>query len=410
MLPLFLGCAPQAADQRTQVVEDTALPPIVNDCTEALDESVETAQAILGVDGVHEPDLVLCEEEIDVYVVQVPPGSWLSVEVEIDGSGHNGTDKTDLDLWELDDPEDPLDEALRTSDEDDVVWASASSQPYERLAWHNLGEEPERHYIAVDGYRKATATYALRVTVDDFHAGVDCDEFYEETGEGGECNRILQFPQANTRDEGYLVGHAAHYSNLRREVVYLVRHATEQVQTQWPDTMPLSLMDMSQTDGDTPGRDEGSLRHPEGTHVYGNDIDIAYYQTGDDNLGRAVCQNNGYFCTDDPKWMDAERTAYFIAMLLDSKQVRVIGVDPLIADAIFDATDDLVDEGVLTNGQKNKIRNHLAYGDGWPFHHHHLHFSWDWEDGWDGHNDLSGCAHALEEPAKTDAVLGPEEL
>jgi len=410
MLPLFLACAPNAADQRSQVVEDTALAPLLDDCEEGLDDTVETAQQLQGSNGIHEGDLRLCEGEIDVYSIAVPPGAWLSLEVEIDGSGHNGTDRTDLDLWELDNPAAPIDEALRTSSESDVIWYSSSSQPYERLAWHNPTDEPVVHYVAVDGYKTGQAWYALRVTVDDWHEGASCDDFYEDTSKNGQCNRIVQYPQATSRDEGYIVSHSAHYSNLRREVAYLVAHATAQVQAAYPDTMPLGLMDMSQTDGDTPGRDEDSLRHPEGTHVDGNDIDIAYYQTGSDNLGREVCRNNGYFCTSSPNKLDAEKTAYFMAMLLESKDVRVIGVDTMIADDLFDAMDEMVDAGTLTNGQKNKVRNHLAYGDGWPFHHHHMHLSWDWEDGWDGHADLSGCAHTLPDPIKPDAVLGPEEV
>ncbi|HJN76605.1 MAG TPA: hypothetical protein QGF58_21930 [Myxococcota bacterium] len=392
------------------MLEDTALPPPTDDCTAALDNDLGQAQAILGADGTRHTGLWICEGDIDVYAIAVPPMSWLAFEVQIGGSGHNPTDKTDLDLWELDDPQSPLDDALRTTDEEDIVWYSASAQPYERLAWYNDSQEPALHYIAVDGYHKAVAAYDISVTVDDFHDDLDCDGLYEDTSESGPCNRILQFPQANSVDEGYVVSHEAHYSNLRREVAYVVRHAAAEVQLAWPDTMPLGLMDMSQTDGDTPGRDEGTLRHPEGTHVYGNDIDIAYYQTGSDNLGRAVCTNNGYFCTSDPSILDTEKTAYFMAMLLDSKKVRVIGVDPLIAEQVLDATDDLVDAGTLTSGQKNKIRNHLAYGDGWPFHHHHMHFSWDWEDGWDGHNELSTCGHTLPEPLKPDAVLGPEAL
>jgi hypothetical protein len=28
--------------------------------------------------------------------------------------------------------------------------------------------------------------------------------------------------------------------------------------------------------------------------------------------------------------------------------------------------------------EKNAVIDSMAYGDGWPFHHHHIHLSLDW--------------------------------
>ena len=42
---------------------------------------------------------------------------------------------------------------------------------------------------------------------------------------------------------------------------------------------------------------------------------------------------------------------------------------------------ELKEEGIISGSQRQSLNAYLAYGDGWPFHHHHLHFSWDWEDG-----------------------------
>ncbi len=165
-------------------------------------------------------------------------------------------------------------------------------------------------------------------------------------------------------------------------------------------------MDMGQADGDTPGRLDDSLRHTEGTHVEGNDLDIAYYQTGDDNLGRAVCENDGYNCTGAATILDARRTAYFMAMLMRSEYIRVIGVDTEVAYDVLEAADDLVSEGKLSSSDESNLSAHMAYStSGWPFHHHHMHFSWDWES---GHSGLSmfeapaGCRFALDdlEPSK----------
>ena len=178
--------------------------------------------------------------------------------------------------------------------------------------------------------------------------------------------------------------HQAHYSNLRRELAYLVTWATAATSAQFPGTNPLSLMDMSERGGETPGAMVGQLRHPEGTHINGNDIDIAYYQTGPDNQGRVVCDNDGYFCTSPPNVLDATRTAYFMIRLLDSPHVRVIGVDTLIAPELFSAAQALRAQGVVTQAEVNRLESYTAYGEGWPFHHHHMHFSWNWEDGYEG--------------------------
>jgi hypothetical protein len=56
------------------------------------------------------------------------------------------------------------------------------------------------------------------------------------------------------------------------------------------------------------------------------------------------------------------------------------------------------------------MKSYLAYGDGWPFHQHHLHFSWDWEDGWFDSASNKGCAlpAVLDPPAKLRTGPGLE--
>ena len=95
----------------------------------------------------------------------------------------------------------------------------------------------------------------------------------------------------------------------------------------------LGLGDMSEANGDIPGTREGQPGHPEGTHVNGHDMDIAYYQlTGDDNHLRAVCEHyqggqDAYHCTSEPVNFDLWRTALFLAKMHDNPRLRVIGVD-----------------------------------------------------------------------------------
>ncbi len=389
-LMFSLACAPADDHRHRQADEDTGLqlPDFVDDCDEALNETVESASGLWPEDG-ERVGAELCEGDLDVYVLAIPPNSWVSLAVEMDGSGKGGTD---LDLWEVDGNDEVHKRLDLVEDEDesdfDVVFYSATEQPYERLAWHNTGgEEPILKWVVVDGFRGAEDDYELVFQVSDYEDLLDCDEAYDDVSEGGPCNRIMQFPQANETTEGYVVSHQAHYSNLRREVSYLVRWAAEETKATYDDTRPLGLLDMSQSDGDTPGRMEDSLRHPEGTHVYGNDVDIAYYQNGSDNLGRSVCPNDGYFCTGDPTDLDAHRTAFFMATLASNPNVRVIGVDPKIASAVFSAATELRQEGLIQSSDVNRLRNVTAYGSGWPFHQHHMHLSWDWEDGHSGRSE-----------------------
>ena len=401
---LLLACSddnPAAID--TAAVEDP-LPAFVDDCSEGLNDDVDTLSGLIAADNHTESGVQLCEGD-------VPSHTWVSVAMFIDGSGSSATDGTDLDLWEID-PDAALPDALDLVEEEgeseDIIGYSASEQPYERLAWYNAGDSAVSHTLMIDGWDGSQASYDLLVRTSEYHEGLDCDDFFDDASEDGPCNRIMQFPQADTLAQGYVVEHEAHYSNLRREVAYLVRYAAEQTAQTFEGTNPLALMDMSQADGDTPGRMVDSLRHPEGTHVDGNDIDIAYYQTGEDNLGRAVCDNDGYYCTGDPTLMDAERTAFFMVKLMESPHLRVIGVDTAIAAEVNTAAEALEDEGLLESGQRARLASYMAYGDGWPFHHHHMHFSWSWED---GHTDaarsrpVDGCMGDVEVVSEKQAIL-----
>ena len=346
------------------------VPAFVDDCGGQNDD-FSNRSGIESIELQTYSGVQLCAGEEDWYQINIPAGMWVSVEIDISGAG-SGT--TDLDLVEVD-------------PDGDALWWSASEQAYERLAWYNPGQAPQERYLMVYGYQGAATDYDIVVRVANYHQGMDCDSFFPLVPSGsetGECNRIIQVPQANSDSEGYLVEHQAHYSNLRREVAYLMTWATAETAAQFPGTNPLSLMDMSERGGETPGAMVGQLRHPEGTHINGNDVDIAYYQTGADNEGRAVCANDNYFCTSPPNILDATRSAFFMIRLMDSPHLRVIGVDTMIATELLAAANSLRAQGVVTQSEVTRLDNYMAWGEGWPFHHHHMHFSWDWEDGYEG--------------------------
>ena len=379
----------------------------VEDCGEGLNDTLESATPLLIEDGLTISSIELCKKEVDYYRFVLPPQSYVAINVNIDGSGIYKEDKSDLDLLEVAGPNSDLSGLLDMVADDadqevDTLWYSASDNPNERLAWFNPSDKAIEKWVAVDGYKKSTANYEIVVRLDEFHEGMDCNEFFSKTGQKGPCNEIMSFPQANNLDEGYVVSHEARYSNLRRELIYLVRWAAAETAATFEDTKPIGLLDMSQADGDVPGRQDNQLRHPEGTHVNGNDIDIAYYQTGSNNLGRSVCPQNGYYCTEKPDILDARRTAFFISRLMKTESLRVIGVDTLIYPELIDAAKDLKDEGLLKFADVQRLQTYLAYGDGWPFHQHHMHFSWDWENGWYDHQEEPGCALpvGIEPPSK----------
>ena len=374
------GCSPEQVGDSGDGGDEPAFE-MMDDCFSEQNDSIEDAFLLPAENHWKAEGVRLCEGDLDYYFLDVPPMKWMSMRIDIHGDGA-GND--DLDLLEM--------------TEDDVeLWGSYASQPFERIAWYNPTEEPMRKIVRVKGYDGAGDDYDITLRVASFHEGRDCDDFYPDSAddEDGQCNRIMQFPQANWDEDGYWATHQAHYSNLRREVAYLVRYASEEVAKQFPDTGPLGMLDMSQWDGDTPGRMDGQLRHPEGTHVEGNDIDIAYYMKSGNNLGGYACSSHdAYFCTGEANLMDTERTTYFLAKLLESPNVRVIGIDPEVATKVIPESWDQVSEGLFSSTIRSKFNSRLAYGDGWPFHHHHLHFSWNWESGWEGRDEQpKGCIH-----------------
>lgn len=252
-----------------------------------------------------------------------------------------------------------------------------------------------------DGWNGARNNYLLDVRLTPWRDGPDCQTFfdpYECTG----CDPITkkcemglgkinlkQFPFPDAADpyvgDGYVLEHSSSYRWLRREVIMAIRHAIHEVQARFPGTKPLGLLDMGQIDGGTPGFDVGHPRHPETTHDQGGNIDVAYYQTGINNLGRVICDpiggsHNGAYCTNvENHVVDLPRTAYFLAQIADNPRFRVAGVDQMIAPLLLEELKKQRDLGWISLTAYNRLKGGaLAYGSGWPYHHHHIHISFKW--------------------------------
>ena len=149
----------------------------------------------------------------------------------------------------------------------------------------------------------------------------------------------------------------------------------------------LGLGDMSERDGAIPGTSTGRPGHPEGTHVNGHDMDIAYFQTGTaDNRLRSVCPHttggsDAYHCTGEPVNLDPWRTALFLGLMHDSPNLRVIGVDGRVGPLVDSAMTQLCTAGYLRGTACRSSSRSITWettdmGRGWyRFHHHHFHIS-----------------------------------
>lgn len=181
-------------------------------------------------------------------------------------------------------------------------------------------------------------------------------------------------------------------SFARRDVIMLVQYATSMVECQsanWTfgNRQPLGLGDMSEGNGAIPGTSVGQPGHPPGTHEFGRDMDIAYYQLqAADNRLRSVCPHtqNGqdqYRCVAPPTDLDVWRSALFVGHLHANTRLRVVGLDGQVGPLVESAMQQLCSGGWLTgsvcttNGRKTTYEV-TDMGRGWfRFHHHHLHMS-----------------------------------
>ena len=216
-------------------------------------------------------------------------------------------------------------------------------------------------------------------------------------GTAAYCSALLPFdPEdgpgySNFPHNGEITGNQ-YRSFIRRDLMMLVKHAAALVACKaaaWGggNGAVLDLGDMSEATGATPGTSIGAPGHPPGTHMHGNDIDIAYYQFGSaDNQLRPVCAHtlNGVdqnHCVADPTSLDLWRSALYIGTAFSSPTVRVIGNDGRIGPKMLTAMNQLCATGWLAQTSCDTAANLLGYepvntGNGWfYFHHHHFHIS-----------------------------------
>ncbi|WP_437951485.1 hypothetical protein WME98_12130 [Sorangium sp. So ce296] len=254
------------------------------------------------------------------------------------------------------------------------------------------------YLVRVVGYDGGQNAYDLDVTSYPYVDGPSCVgagfSFDECAGFGDGGGGLLPFPFPDPDDSvvggGYVWETFSNYRFARRELIMLVRDALAETLRAFPGTAPLSLIDVCQMNGVTPGYDVDDPRHPESTHDQGGNIDIAYFQTDGSNDGEIICgdgskHEDGY-CSSAAKRkhiVDLERQAFFMARLFRSARTRVVGVDKIIAPFLSKTAEKLnalpnSDPRKITNGELASFSDRMAYGEGWPYHHHHIHLSMDW--------------------------------
>lgn len=195
------------------------------------------------------------------------------------------------------------------------------------------------------------------------------------------CKDLILF--SPTKGTGYEVFHDKSYSYVRRDVMIYFKYAAASVACLWPNIKPIGIGDISMQDGSTPRYSSGSLRHPSGSHDKGRDMDVAYYQTGtaDNNL-RPVCPNSNNHCTGTPNTLDAIRSAFLLAKILESGQVRIIGVDGKIGPLLQKEIEKFYQDGMIAKRIYDLFKQKVTWeatntGKGWyKFHHHHFHLSY----------------------------------
>lgn len=372
--------------------------------TTLLEPNESQAAAVAAPDG-FTAGLTLCTSDQDWFSLSVPAGRIATVGFtssfgggDLDLTAHDGT------------------KCLGGRQQESCTWDRWYETGDEFLSVFNGSPSPRTFTWKTAGYRSATNRYSLLSSTVPYTDGASCTSTYQAsdcTGGSFQALKLLQFPFADAADpyvpSGYRFTSMSNYRWARREVIMAVRYAIHEVQRQFPGTKPLGLGDMAQRDGITPGYDVNDPRHPETTHDQGGNIDLAYYSTlasaGSATFSdeRVVCGPNesnetsdGSFCTPAARTehvVDLPRQAYFMAKLLENPRVRVIGVDRVLAPLIAAEALRQKDAGLISAAAYGAFAATMASGDGWPYHHHHIHVSFDW---WgllmvDARHATSGC-------------------
>lgn len=330
-----------------------------------------------------------CSGDTDWFRIDVPAGQIVQVLATFPAPS-----AANLDLYAYRADGTPL--GARYPDLDSTPsWARAYETNEEGFGFYTGQTATGTYYVKVTGASTAAeGGYSIVANAIPWMDGASCTSagftMAECTGGSRGAQTLIPHPFPDPSDEfvgaDYMFDTMSNYRYLRRETLMLVRNALHETMARFPGAHPLGMIDQCQRDAITPGYDVNDPRHPESTHDQGGNIDIAYFQTGADNHARIICDDaegseDGSYCLPSAATthiVDLRREVYFMAMLTRSPRVRVIGVDRVIAPLLEAEARTMQTEGILTVTEMNAVIDHMAYGDGWPFHHHHIHLSMQW--------------------------------
>jgi len=327
--------------------------------------------------------LEICAADEDWYRVDVPQGTLATVGLDF------AHDEGDLDLLAYDGAGNFLGARYMLQNYSGYYRSNETNTEYLSVM---AGSEGARSYLfRVRGYKSAVNPYKLTLTTTPLTDGPDCSAI---TGLADQCDQMRQFPFPDP-DDGY-VGDGynfdtsdwyyaffvfANYRWLQLKAIVAVRHAIHEVQQRFPGTKALSLGDMAQRNGKTPGWDIGELRHPDGSHDDGLAIDLAYYQTRARNDLEWICDadldtyDGGEFCPSGlTHVVDLPRTAHFLMTLAKNADMYAFGVDPAVKlDILNEAKRQQEVEGWFDLATYTSLKNSMYAGNGWEYHFDHIH-------------------------------------
>lgn len=332
--------------------------------------------------------LTLCEGDEDWYRVEVPANTLVRVGIRFqDAAG-------DIDLVAYD----AAGKLLGSRFGEAYPYSYRDQETGTEYYGFYSEKGGDSYYVRVVGHEGAQNLYGLHVDAFPYVDGPSCEDagfsFDECAGIGANGAGLLPFPFPDPDDSVvgslYVSETFGNYRFARRELIMLVRHALQRTAEAFPDTTRLSLIDICQIDGVTPGYDVGAPRHDKTTHDKGGNIDMAYFQTDGANNGQIICGDgsehaDGY-CSPaaaQSHIVDLPREAYFMAQLYSSPRTRVIGVDKVIGPLLLAAAQELLALPAghphgITEAQYQGFIGKMSYGPGWPYHHHHIHLSLQW--------------------------------
>ncbi|XXT17432.1 hypothetical protein WME94_45115 [Sorangium sp. So ce429] len=367
---------------------------------DALEPNDDPGAAVSAPVGLTE-DLTLCEGDEDWFRIVVPEKTIVRVGIELRHAAG------DIDLVAYD----AQGRLLGSRYGDQYPYSYRDQETNTEVYGFYSARGGAEYLVRVVGHDGGQNAYGLDVTTYPYVDGPSCVDagfsFDECAGFGEGGSGLLPFPFPDPDDSvvggGYVWETFSNYRFARRELIMLVRDALAETMRVFPGTTPLSLIDVCQINGVTPGYDIGDPRHPESTHDQGGNIDIAYFQTDGSNDGEIICgdgsKHEDGFCSSAAKRkhiVDLEREAFFMARLFRSPRTRVIGVDKIIAPFLSRTAARLnalpaSDRRRITDDELASFSDRMAYGSGWPYHHHHIHLSMNW---WP--RGAAGDAHAAD--------------